>query len=56
MGGRCTKDSKLKPNSDTSKDKDIINIDDKKSNSVKESSINVIITSIVEVQPKVCNV
>jgi hypothetical protein len=53
MGGKCTKDSKLNTNSGTNKDKEIINTDDKKTNGAKESSNNIVKTSIVEVQPKV---
>ncbi len=53
MGVKCSKDSKLPTKSGTNKDKEINNIDDKKTNSVKESSINIVNTNIVEVQPKV---
>ncbi len=55
MGGKCTKDSKNKAKTGTSKDKEITK-EDKKNQSQKESLVNLVKTSIVEVQPKVCNV
>jgi hypothetical protein len=56
MGGKCSKDSKLKTKSGTNKDNELNNIDDKKTISAKESIINIVSTNVVEIQPKVCNV